>query len=534
MRGSAADRKRRGGGAGILILSLLLAGIVAGRGRASLPSSTWMPGYPIVAGNQLALMWAPVPGAVRYRVLMNGNPVAETSGFQHSMRLPEESGEYAFAVVAIDAMGGESLPSREWATKVVKLSPPAAMYSRLMESGALSIRWEPVPGAVLYNLYRREGARGDYRLAASVQDISWTDAAPGKETETFYAVSAKDASGKESGLSAPVKVAAARRAIVKGKPFQELIPITTALVKRIRTIQSGRKRIPIRNPGGVVLYRGNLYWTDILSGKVYVVDEWTHNCVGVFGGPDEEEGAVRRAIGIEADDKGNLYVADAFEGKIVKFSSDGKYLDTFHLPPATLDRLGLEETRTAGPFDLRMLKDGGIAVVDNGGNRIVFLGGDGKVRGELRQATDGRTTVQFSRPTAIDIDPETGDMYIADALHNRIVVVDRDWKLLRTIGEPGDVVGMFSGLLGLALDKKRGWVVAGDSRLSNLQIFDMKTGKYLYSVAGERPVAPMEISKPQKIRLLPDGSFIATEGLIDESGGGIVIFRILDGPAPRK
>ncbi len=504
-----------------------------GVGHADLSPPSWMPGFPLMAGTQLMLMWAPVPGAAKYKVIINGKTVAESSVFQYFLPAPEEAGEYKITVIAVDAAGKAGPPSKEWSTKVIKIAPPATVFFREMENGTVSLRWEPVPGAVVYNLFKREGAKGENKLLASVQDIAYSDSNVQKDAEIFYSVSAKDVAGRESGFSAPVKVVVASQVKAKVTAFQDLVPITSTIVKHLRNFEMGEERIPVKTPGGVVPYGGHLYYTDIVSGNVYVLEEGSYKCVKVFGGTDAVEGAIQRAIGIEVDGSGNLYIADAFGGKIVKYTSDGKFLKAFSLPQHTQERMGKKETRDAGPVDLRILKDGGIAVVDNSGGRILLLDvEDGKVRKEFRQATDGKTIVVFARPTAIDIDMETGDMYIADALNNRIVVVDKDGKLLRTIGEQGDIVGTFSGLLGLALDKRRGWVVAIDAKLSNLQVFDMKTGKYLYSVAGEKPNIPIEISKPQKMRQLPDGSFILTEGLVDKEGGGLLVFQLADKAAP--
>jgi sugar lactone lactonase YvrE len=515
-----------------VFLVVAIAAIFTGPGFADLPPPPWMPGFPLMAGTRLMLMWGPVPGAVRYKVVANGRTIAETASYQYFMQAPEAAGECRITVVAIDAEGKEGPPSREWVTRIDKLAPPATVFFRVMDSGAVSLRWEPVPGAVVYNVFKREGAQGENKPLASVLDIAYPDSAVKKDTEVFYTVSAKDAAGRESGLSDPIKVVVASRGKQMATAFQDLVPITSTVVKRIRNFDLEGKRIPVRNPGGVAEHGGNFYYTEILSGKVYVLERESYGGVRVFGGAENDEWAIQRAIGIEVDRNGNLYIADAFGGKIVKYGPDGKFLKNIFLPAHTQERMGREETRDAGPIDLRVLDDGTLAVVDNSGSRILLLDGNGRVLKALHRFTDGKTTAGLKRPTAIDVDSGTGDLYIADALNNRIVVVDKDGKFLRTIGEPGDIVGTFSGLLGLALDRKRGWVVAVDGRGSNLQIFDMKTGKYLYSVAGEKPDAPIEISKPQKIRRLSDGSFILTEGLVDKNGGGLLEFRVADPGAP--
>lgn len=495
---------------------------------ADLTPPNWMPGFPLMAGTQLMLMWGPVPGAAKYRVVMNGKTLIETPSYQHFMAAPEQAGEYKITVLAIDATGKAGPPSREWSTKIVKIAPPATVFYREMDSGAVSIRWEPVAGAVVYNVFKKEGEKGENKLIASVQDIAYSDSAVAKDKEFFYSVSAKDVAGRESAPSSPIKVMVATKVEAKVTAFQKLIPLTSSVLKHVRNYEIAGNQYWVKAPGGAISVGGNIYYTEIISGNIFVLDPGSYGGVRVFGEAGDGEGKLSRPFGIDADKSGNLYVADAFASKIVKFASDGKFIKEFPLPEFEQTRVGAKEIVKAGPIDLRILMDGRIMVVDNAGSRLLLLDENGKVLKIINEFSDGKNKTSLSRPTAIDIDPATEEMYIVDALSNRIVVVNKDGKLLRTIGEPGDIVGTFAGVLGVALDVKRGWVVAVDSKNSNLQVFDMKTGKYLYSVAGNKPDGPIEISKPQKLRQLPDGSFILTEGLIDRDGGGLLVFNLSD------
>jgi hypothetical protein len=87
------------------VYTVTLLALLPGFSRAELPAPKFMPGFPISAGPQVIMMWAPVPGAAKYKIYLEGKQVGETSGVQHMLPAPEKSGQYKSVHVA-DLLAG--------------------------------------------------------------------------------------------------------------------------------------------------------------------------------------------------------------------------------------------------------------------------------------------------------------------------------------------------------------------------------------------------------------------------------------------
>src|SRR5512134_768688 len=67
---------------GVLTLAVLVAlagAVMCAPGAAAAPvAPTIMPGFPMIAGPVVMMMWTPVPGATGYNIYMNGKPIAKS------------------------------------------------------------------------------------------------------------------------------------------------------------------------------------------------------------------------------------------------------------------------------------------------------------------------------------------------------------------------------------------------------------------------------------------------------------------------
>ncbi len=519
--------------------SLILAGVIlalfSGVSAAELAAPSWMPGFPILAGPQLMLMWSPVQGAVKYRVLINDQVVAETAVFQHFMPAPEKAGEYKVKVVAVDAAGKTGTPSREWATKVFKLAPPANIYERSTEK-TVGLRWDPVPNAAIYNVYKRVGKEAEYKLLASVQETSYTDTTVVKDEAMRYAVSSKDASGKESERSKDLVVTVRTQVVVKAAAYRNLIPITSKTLMEIRggATPEGAK-VVIANPGGITETGDKIFVTDVTKGRVLVFDRGTGNFERAIGRltaearTSDKPGEFDRPIGITVDRAGNLLVTEIFKGKIVRLTPAGDFQAWWDLPPFYNEKRKANEL--ANPVDIKQLSTGEYVVLENAWGRLLLLDASGKFNREIKLTDEKGVATTLASPGSMTVDAKDR-IYIADSMNGRVLVVNPNGKVVRAIGQPGDIVGEFGGLIGVTLMEDMGWVVAVDAKYGNIQLFSMENGEYLYSVASEDKKVALPLSIPQRVFRLSDGSLAVSEGLVDAAGGGVKIVSI-DKPAKK-
>ena len=175
--------------------------------------------------------------------------------------------------------------------------------------------------------------------------------------------------------------------------------------------------------------------------------------------------------GLFVDKQGNVWVTDgAPEGDpraaasvrkhightVMKFSPDGKVLLTIGTPGVS----GADATHMNGPTGVVVQDDGTIWVTDGhgtgtfsgpykdnmyasrgGNNRLVEFSADGKF---IRQwgggkGSEGSMPLQFNDPHDIELDPATGNMYIADRGNQRVQVLDKHgnfitrWSEIRSV-----------------------------------------------------------------------------------------------------
>jgi DNA-binding beta-propeller fold protein YncE len=80
------------------------------------------------------------------------------------------------------------------------------------------------------------------------------------------------------------------------------------------------------------------------------------------------------------------------------------------------------------------------------------------------------TPGDFARPAGLAVDQE-GNLYVADALNNRIEIFDGDGKFVSTFGKAGDGPGYFARPKGVAIDSDDHiWVV--DGMQDRVQVFN--------------------------------------------------------------
>jgi DNA-binding beta-propeller fold protein YncE len=121
-----------------------------------------------------------------------------------------------------------------------------------------------------------------------------------------------------------------------------------------------------------------------------------------------------------------------------------------------------------------------IWVVETGKHRIVVLDNNGQIIRTIGQR--GNNPEEFNYPTNIWID-KNGKVYIIDAMNYRVQIFNQDGKFLNTFGEIGDASGFFASLKGIATDSF-GHIYIVDAAYHTVQIFNEK-GDFLYNFGNQ-------------------------------------------------
>ena len=233
---------------------------------------------------------------------------------------------------------------------------------------------------------------------------------------------------------------------------------------------------------------GKPYAVAVHHGRVFVSDS-VQRYVTVFDIPgrrfyrigDDGPGQLVKPLGLDVDQAGNLYVADATTKTVVVFDEEGNFLRKLggakwfeRLGSVTIDpkgdRLYVVDvggvrsnehrirvfdpvkgthlfdfgTRGSGPgelnlpYDLAVGKDGRLYVVDTGNFRVQVFDRDGKYLSTF--GSIGSQVGSFARPKEIAVGPD-GNLYIIDALMGHFQIFDPAGNLLLAVGQRAEQDG---------------------------------------------------------------------------------------------
>ncbi len=250
-------------------------------------------------------------------------------------------------------------------------------------------------------------------------------------------------------------------------------------------------------------FEHRVFVTDVGLGKVHVFDFGHSKYSFLQDGGDR----LRRPVGVAADREGNIYVTDSGSGAILIYDARGKFRrylkqskgseSYFQSPwgiaidPATehvyvcdsprhmvivldkkghvLDRFGKRGGGTRmGEFRYPtqiVAAAGEIVVLDSGNRRVQVLDVGGHFRREIRlDYADNRSGL------AVDNDR---NIYVSDAVVNRVQVFDHNGRLLQAFGQMGTKAGEFDGASGLWVDTGHCLYVV-DAQNKRVQAFEIQ------------------------------------------------------------
>ncbi|MFQ5941526.1 MAG: 6-bladed beta-propeller, partial [Nitrososphaerales archaeon] len=187
--------------------------------------------------------------------------------------------------------------------------------------------------------------------------------------------------------------------------------------------------------------KGNLYVLEQGNSRVvkfdqngFVVKRW-----GTFG---VEDGTFKSPFGIAIDSKDHVYVTDSANNRIQKFDSNGKFITKWGTK-------GADEGEFIGPLHVAADPSDNVYVSDSGNYRIQKFDSDGNFISELRGGSD---IADYMRPHALAVDSQ-GNLFVTDIEKKSVQKFDRDGNFVREWGSEGLGAGQFRGPFGIAVDE---------------------------------------------------------------------------------
>ncbi len=220
---------------------------------------------------------------------------------------------------------------------------------------------------------------------------------------------------------------------------------------------------PDKPPGGdLAIGGGYVYVADSANNRIVRFDlDGTHP--QLIAGPGSAPGQVSSPRGL-AISGGMLYVADEGNHRVQALTLTGR-------PLYAEGTFGKGPTQFVNPFGVAV--DGSrVYVVDDNNNRIALLT---RTLRPLESWNGAGTPLELSYIRAAALSP-TGDLYVADTGHERIVVFDRSGRPRFAFGTPGITPGQLIAPLALA--------AGSGGRLLVAETYGSRSPVYMFGEAG--------------------------------------------------
>jgi len=244
--------------------------------------------------------------------------------------------------------------------------------------------------------------------------------------------------------------------------------------EKFRQIVSGvdkKKLIAYEKPLDIAARNGRVVVSDTMVNSLVMFDLVNNRLLRIG---HLKYGRLIDPYGVAMDYLLNIYVADAGARTIKIYDDVGYFLGSVG------DSTSLEK-----PIDVAVNPTGDrIYVVDSGGvasmaHRVVVFDREGKVLKTI--GTRGGNDGNFNLPRSAAVAPD-GTLYVLDAGNFRVQAFDRDGNFLRKWGKVGRNIGDFARPRGIAVDDD-GNVYVTDAGYRNFQIFNPQ-GQLLMWIGG--------------------------------------------------
>ena len=176
----------------------------------------------------------------------------------------------------------------------------------------------------------------------------------------------------------------------------------------------------------------------------------------------------REVAAVAVDSQDRVYLFNRGDHPMMVFDRDGNFLNSWG------------EGLFVRPHGLTLGPDDTLYCVDDGDHTVRQCTFDGRVLmtiGVPGRAAEPFSGEPFNRCTHVAVDPNNGDLYVADGYGNsRVHKYTSEGKLLFSWGSPGSDPGEFAIVHNIATDKD-GYVYVADRENLRVQVFD-SNGKF--------------------------------------------------------
>lgn len=199
--------------------------------------------------------------------------------------------------------------------------------------------------------------------------------------------------------------------VKKGEPVRYM---KAQLVLDINS--AGDKAGQLNSPRGVAVSGDNIIYVADLNNSRIVKYSTDGKYLGSFGKKGEKVGEFKEPSGVAVDSENSVYIADAWNGRIQKFDSKGK----FKL------QIGGSKAGFYSPRNCNVNRYGILYVADTGTSRVHRFDTEGNRLGNPAGG-QGKAPDKFNEVFSIAFDSQNR-VYVSDAGNKRVVILTSDLK----------------------------------------------------------------------------------------------------------
>jgi DNA-binding beta-propeller fold protein YncE len=245
----------------------------------------------------------------------------------------------------------------------------------------------------------------------------------------------------------------------------------------------------VDHPQGIAINsRGEIIVVEYKKHCVSIFDSSTGNRIRSFGTKGSERGQFDYPCGVALDKDDNIFVTDARNDRIQKFSPIGEVMAVVGTQGSNNLEFCIPVGIGINPCNRR------IYITESDGNRVQILKPDLTCY-KCFGAGGGSGDAQFNKPKDVAFD-SAGNVYIADNEHSQIQVFTAEGDFLRRFGSRGEGDGQMEFSSAVSIDKND-IVYVTDLYNSRILVFT-KEGEYLTSYSS-RGTGIGELKDPRGI-----------------------------------
>ncbi len=235
---------------------------------------------------------------------------------------------------------------------------------------------------------------------------------------------------------------------------------------------SDRMELLIRKDIAGSMWNYNILQNTTIQADPYVSKSISLTADQIIGSQGSSDGQLNYPHGIAFSPDGSMYIADTNNNRIQHFSADGNFLNAWgsfsdvSKGPAPIGTFNQ-------PFALALSPDGRyIYVADTWNHRIQKFSSDGtpiKMWGKPVYDPTNTDPNGLWGPRGIAIDA-LGRVFVADTGNKRVIIYDADGNFIAQVGTEGMSPGQFEEPVGLAFDANN-YLYVADTWNQRIQVF---------------------------------------------------------------